>query len=393
MFTAVKYRLYPTMDQRVMIAKTFGCCRNVYNRGLALKKEAWELRQEQVSHKQIQALLPVWKAQEETEWLKDAPSQALQVSVQHLDQAYKNFHAGRTGFPKFKKKFGRQSFTAPQGVRIDGNQIILSKIGAVKAVFSRVPTGKIKSATISRTTTGKYFASVLFETPDESPAKVPTTSSGTVGIDLGLTDFAVFSTGRRVANQRHLQKKLRRLKRAQRILSRRKPKSANRNRARHRVAVIHEKITNQRKDFLHKLSSSIIHDNQVDTIAIEDLDVSAMQKNRGLACSISSAGWYTFRCMLAYKAERSGKNFLVIGQFEPSSKTCSCCGVVKARLDLHERTWTCVCGVTHDRDVNAAINVKQFALNSVRQGLPEFTLGESAGRPASLNQELATSNG
>ena len=393
MLTAETYRLYPTMEQRILFAKTAGCARYVYNHGLALKKEAWELRQERVSSAQISALLPVLKAQEETAWLKEVPSQALQQVVRHLDRAFQNFFAGRTGFPRFKSKFGRQSFTVPQKVRIEGGRIKLPKLGLVKAVIGRIPAGRIKSATISRTPTGKYFASVLSETPGGPPAKVPTTPAGTVGIDLGLTDFAVLSTGRRVANPRHLQKKLRRLKRAQRVLSRRKSGSANRNKARHRVAMIHEKVANARKDFLHKLSTSIIHDSQVDTVAIEDLAVQNMQKNARFARSISDVGWGEFRRQLAYKAERVGNNLLVIGQFEPSSKTCSCCGIIKASLGLRERTWTCLCGTVHDRDINAAINIKQFALNSVRQELPEFTLGESAGGLASTNQELATSNG
>ena len=389
MYTAAKLRLYLTKEQRILFAKTAGCARYVYNHGLALKKEALELRQERVSSAQISALLPVLKAKEETAWLNEVPSQALQQVVKHLDSAFQNFFAGRTGFPRFKSKFGKQSFTVPQGVKIEGSMIKLPKFGGVKAVIHRTPTGKIKQATISRTPTGKYFASVLFETPDEPPAKVPTTPAGTVGVDLGLTDFAVLSTGRRVANPRHLQKKLRRLKRAQRVHSRRKLLSSNRNKARHRVAVIHEKVANARKDFLHKLSSSIIHDNQVDTVAIEDLDIAGMQQNRRLACSISSAGWGMFKGMLQYKAERAGKNFLVIGQFEPSSKTCSRCGAVKVRLELAERQWTCACGVTHDRDINAAINIKQMALaNLVRQELPEFTLGESAGGLASVGDGL-----
>ena len=401
MIDTAKYRLYPTAEQRTILAKTFGCGRWVYNYGLGLKKEAWELRQEHVSSAYISALLPVLKAQEETQWLSEAPSQALQQVVRHLDSAFKNFIAGRARFPKFKSKYGRQSFVQPQGSSLGENSVLISKIGKVKAVISKIPAGKVKSVTVSRTPTGKYFASVLFETPGAPPVKVPTTPAGAVGIDLGLTDFAVLSDGRRVANPRHLQKKLRRLKRAQRIHSRRKLLSSNRNKARHRVAVLHEKVANQRKDFLHKLSTSIIHDNQVDTVCSEDLAVQNMQKNRRLACSISSAGWYTFRRMLAYKAERMGKNLLVIDRFLPSSKTCSCCGTVKDRLSLAERQWTCQCGAEHDRDVNAAINIKQFALNSVRPGRPEFTLGESACRQASVedglpafeNQELAVFTG
>ena len=370
-----------------MCAKTAGCARYVYNHGLGLKKDALARGQERVSSEQISALLPVLKAQEETAWLKEVPAAPLQQAVRHLGTAFKRYYAGTSGFPKFKKRSNRQGFTIPQHVQIVGNSLRLPVIGLVRAVITRIPPGKIKSVTISITPTGRYFASVRFETLDAPPAKVPTTPSGTVGLDLGLTDFVVLSTGRKVANPRFLQKKLRRLKRAQRVHSRRKLLSSNRNKARHRVAVIHEKVANARKDFLHKLSSSIIHDNQVDTVCIEDLDVSEMQKNRGLARSISSVGWGEFRRQLAYKAERVGKNFLVIDRFAPSSKTCSCCGTVKARLGLDERTWTCVCGVTHDRDINAAINIKQFALNSVRQELPEFTLGESACRQASTNQE------
>ena len=225
------------------------------------------------------------------------------------------------------------------------------------------------------TPTGKYFASVLCDDGKDLPAKQPVTEAGTVGIDLGLKHFATLSTGEKVANPRHLNKRLKRLRRAQRRFSRRKRGSSNRNKQRKVVARIHEQVANCRNDFLHKLTTRLVGDNQTDSLAIEDLAVGNMMKNRRLARSIGDAGWGEFRRQLEYKTEREGKNLLVIGRFEPSSKSCSC-GIVNRYLKLSDRQWTCACGATHDRDQLAANNIKKFALhpqNFIGRGTPEFT--------------------
>jgi putative transposase len=218
---------------------------------------------------------------------------------------------------------------------------------------------------------------------------MPITVEGTLGIDLGLKHFATLSTGEKIENPRHLRKSLKKLKRAQRQHSRKKKGSKNREKARQKIALIHEKVTNQRKDFLHKLTTKLIHDNQVDSIAIEDLAVKNMVKNHCVAQSISDASWREFRRQIEYKADRKGKNVLVIGRFAPSSKTCLC-GEVKHSLRLRDRTWTCSrCGLTHDRDINAAQNIKAWALyphQFIGRGTPEFTLGEIP-ITGSLNQE------
>ena len=375
MFTAFKYRLYPNAAQKALLAKHFGCARFVYNKALNLKNEAWEERQENITRYQLGAMLPVWKKEVETEWLAIVNSQSLQSSLINLDMAFTSFFRRQTEHPKFKSKHGHQSFQVPQSGAAGAGFVKIPKLGKIKAAADRPPVGKIKTVTISKTVTGKYFAAVLCDDGLEEPAKLPVTEAGTIGVDLGIKEFAVLSTGERVANPRHLKKSLKRMRRAARMLSRRKKGSKNRDKARKTRAKIYEKVTNQRKDFLHKLSTRLVHDNQVTSLAIEDLAVSNLLKNPRLARHISDVGWGNFRSMLEYKAARTGKNILVIGRFAPSTKMCSC-GVLNHALTLKDRVWTCAsCGTTHDRDLNAARNIKRFALhpqNFIGRGTPEF---------------------
>jgi putative transposase len=381
MFQATQYRLYPNAAQETLLAKHFGCCRWLWNRSLALKTEAWTERKENISCYQLSATIPVLKKAEETAWLKEVNSQSLQSTLSNLDVAYTRFFKLKKGFPKFKSKHHRQSFQVPQSGEVGENFVQIPKVGKIKSSISRKVEGRVKTITISRNATGKYFASVLVDTGVEVPEKMPVTEAGTIGIDLGLKSFCVLSTGEVVANPRPLKRRLKRLKRAQRIQSRRKTGSKNRNKQRIVVARIHERVANTRKDFLHKLTTRLVCDNQTDSFAIEDLVVSNMVKNRRLARSIADAGWGTFRTFLQYKAERVGKNVLVIGRFEPSSKTCKC-GLVNHGLKLSERVWTCGCGLTHDRDILAAQNIKAFALHprnkSISADSREFTLEEIA---------------
>ncbi len=360
------------------MSKHFGCVRFVYNHMLALKVNAWENNKISLSRFQLSSLLPQLKEAEETCWLKEVNSQSLQVALADLESAYSKFSRDKTGFPRFKNKHGKQSFQAIQNIKVLDRAIKLPKLGKIKTIIDTPLVGIVKNITVSRTTTGKYFASVLCEIDEPIPEKLPITEAGTIGIDLGIKHFATLSTGEKIENQRPLKKRLKRLQRAQRKLSKRTRGSKNRDKQRKRVALIHEKISNTRKDFLHKLTTRLVNDNQVDSFAIEDLAVKNMMQNRKLARSIADVGWGEFRRQLEYKAERKGKNILVIGRFEPSSKMGPC-GHIKEDLKLSDRIWTCHCGVTCDRDINAARNIKRFALhpqNFVGRDAPELTLEE-----------------
>lgn len=378
MLKGFKYRLYPNAEQEVLLSKHFGCVRYVFNRGLAMRKEAWEVRKENLNRFDISGHLPEWKKSEETEWLSEVNSQSLQASLANLESAYTRFFREKKGFPKFKSKHHRQSFQVPQSGKVGADFVQIPKVEKIKAVISREPVGKIKTITISRTPTGKYFASVLCDDGLELPQKTPVTESGTTGIDLGLKDFAVLSTGERIANPRNIKLAAKKLRRAQRRLSRRVKGGNNWNKQRRKVARVHEQVANRRKDFLHKLTTRLVREKQTDSFAIEDLAVSNMVQNRRLAKAISDAGWGEFRRQLEYKAERAGKNVLVIGRFKPSSKSCSC-GRINNGLKLSDRAWTCSCGLSHDRDILAANNIKRFALhprNSVGRDTSESTLEE-----------------
>jgi putative transposase len=363
MFRATKYRIYPNAEQEVLLAKHFGCVRWLYNRALASKKEAWEIEKRNVTRYDLSAELPKLKKADETCWLREVNSQSLQAALVNLDMAYTRFFREKKGFPRFKSKHHRQSFQVPQSGEVGDDFVKIPKVGKLKASISRATGGKIKTITISRTPTGKYFASVLVEDGTELPEKLPATEAGTVGIDLGLKHFAVLSTGEVVANPRPLKKRLRRLRRAQRRLSKRTKGSSNRQKQRKVVARIHERVTNTRNNFLHQLTARFVRDSQTDSFAIEDLAVANMCKNHRLARSIADAGWGTFREFLEYKAERAGKNVLVIGRFEPSSKTDHKTGAYLPDLKLSDRVIRHADGTVTDRDLNAAINIKRFALH------------------------------
>jgi len=283
-----------------------------------------------------------------------------------MDSAFKHFFKGG-GFPKFKSKHrGNQSFRIPQNVVLDveNSELIIPKFKkkGISIVLHRELKGIIRSATISKTSTGKYFVSILVDTQTEVPEKPPITTSTTVGIDLGVKDFAVTSNGEVFANPKYLNQMKSRLAYTQSKYSKHKGK-----RRRHRLAMLHEKVANQRKDFLHKTSNQLISDNQ--TIALETLAVRNMMQNHCLAKAIADVSCSTFVSMMEYKAEWRGKNILRIGRFAPSSKTCSDCGHIHKGLTLADREWTCDgCGVTHDRDVNAAVNIKSFALKDILSG-------------------------
>ncbi|MFN9671464.1 MAG: RNA-guided endonuclease InsQ/TnpB family protein, partial [Microcystis sp.] len=294
------------------------------------------------------------------EWLTDAYSQCLQVVALNLSQAYQNFFEKRARLPRFKSKHGRQSISYPANVKFEGDYLKLpGKVGLVYCVRHREFEGTIKTVTISKTPDGKYYASILVDDELELPE---TSKDGKgIGIDLGLTHFAITSNGSKYENPRHLAKHQRNLKRKQQKLSRKKKGSNNRQKARRKVAKVHSKISRCREDFLHKLSRKIVNENQV--IAVENLNVKGMVRNHNLAKAISDCGWGMFCTMLKYKAEWEGKTYIEVDRFFPSSKTCNVCLNQVASLPLDVRTWTCEhCKTTHDRDRNAAINIKNEAL-------------------------------
>lgn len=370
-----KYRIYPSKKQENLLSKHFGACRWVYNDALAFRAKLWQEKKESISWVELLARLPVLKLKEDTVWLRDVSAASLQVSVLNLEKAYQAFFKQGFGFPKFKKRSGRQSFQYPQKVTINFEEKLIRfpKFMPMRFACSRRFEGTVKTVTVSRDPSGKYFASVLVETGRDVPAPKPVTEEGMLGIDLGLSHFAVFSDGEKVSNPRFLKTSLDKLAREQRKMSRKVKGSKNRSKQRIRVALAHEKIRNQRNDFLHKLSTRIIRENQA--VALEDLNVQGMQKNRKLSRAISDAGWSEFVRKLEYKARWHGKAVIRIGRFDPSSKLCTC-GVINRTLKLSDRVWICdSCGTTHDRDVLAANNIKRFAIGRVT---PEFTPAESS---------------
>jgi putative transposase len=365
MFKACKYRIYPSKLQEELIAKHIGSSRFIYNLALETKKIAYIGSKHNLSSFDLMEQLTDLKR--ECVWLKEVNSQSLQEAIKNMDISFKNFYKG-SGFPKFKSKHrGKHSFSIPQSVSIKNNKLFIPKFReGIEIVLHREIKGTIKSATISVTPTGKYFVSILVDTKTEIPVKESITKSTTIGIDLGIKTFVTTSDEKVFENPRFLKQSQSKLKYLQRKYSKSKGK-----RTKQKLALLHEKIANRRKDFLHKTSIKLIRENQ--TICLEDLAVSNMVKNHSLAQAIQDVSWSTFVDMLEYKADWYGKNILKIGRFEPSSKTCSCCGYVKKELTLEEREWICPkCSSILDRDLNAAINIKTFALKNILSG--EHTL-------------------
>ncbi len=364
MLKAYKYRLYPTESQNEILVKHIGACRFTYNWALEQKNKAYEVDKEHLSRFELQHRL-VHDLKPNNEWLKEVNSQSLLNALINLESAFTRFFREKKGFPNFKsRKNPIQSFQIPQHYSVDfeTNTIKLPKIKQpIKAKLHRKFEGKLKTATVSRTPTGKYYISFLADDEKELPEKQSFNENSTLGIDVGLTHFAILSNGEKIDNPKHLKNSIDRMKILQKRMSKKQKGSNNRNRSRHTVAKIHEKIRNQRMDFLHKTTSKLISENQA--IAVESLNVSGMLKNHCLAQAISDVSWSEFFRQLEYKADWYGKTLLKIGQFEPSSKLCSVCGFHNGKMTLKDRDWRCPeCNTEHDRDINAAINVKKFAL-------------------------------
>lgn len=370
MLKAFKYEINPTMEQKTLLNKTFGCVRFAYNLGLNEKTKAYQTDKSKVSCFELINKITLLKKQEEFAWLNEIHSQPLQMAMRNLDNAFTNFFNKRGAFPSFKKKSNNQSFQYPQGVKLKDNQVFLPKIGWTHFYKSRECFGAIKTVTVSKTPTNKYFVSILCETTIEKPIKKTIDDKTSLGIDVGIKTFAVCSDGQVFENQKYLSKSLKNLKKEQRTLARRYKKgvkiveqSKGYHNQRIVVAKLHEKVSNQRNDFLHKVSTKLV--TQYDSIIVEDLNVKGMMQNDNLSKAISDVSWTKFNTFLQYKCEWQGKNYIQIGRFVPSSKMCNHCGHINKELKLKDREWTCQeCQRTNDRDFNASLNIKSFGLGT-----------------------------
>jgi putative transposase len=353
---AFKYRFYPTSAQAAELQRTFGCVRLVYNRALEARSTAWRDEQRRVSYPESSAMLTAWKRDPELAFLGEVSSVPLQQCLRHLQAAFVAFWAKRARYPRFKsRKRGRQSavYTRSGFSWRDGQLTLAKMTEPLRIVWSRpLPDGAQPSTvTISRDPAGRWFCSILVETP---VAPHPATDTA-VGLDAGITSLVTLSTGEKITNPRHEQRDRARLARAHRALSRKQKGSNNRERARRKLARIHARIADRRRDVLHQLSTRLVRENQ--TVVIEDLAVRNMLGNHRLARAISDAAWSQLRAMLTYKCRWYGRELVVLDRWFPSSKTCSVCGAVCDELPLNLREWRCRCGAAHDRDVNAARNI------------------------------------
>ena len=363
---AVQVRLYPSEEQQILLAQTFGCARWWWNHALNKSVEVYKETGKGLGRTALNALLPALKKSEDTVWLAECYSQVLQAVTLNLTTAYKNFFEKRGGFPKFKSKHGKQSIQYPQNVKVvDGNVKIPGNIGIVKAKIHRPIEGRIKTVTVSKTPSGRYFASILTSIKGENRS----TAEGKIyGIDLGLKHFAVVTDGEKVSkydNPKHLAKHEKNLKRKQQKLARKQKGSNSRNKYKQQVAKVYERISNSRQDFLHKLSHKLVSDSQA--VIVENLHLLGMVRNHKLAKAISDAGWGMFTNFLAYKLEHKGGKLVEIDRWFPSSKLCSNCFYQVTEMSLDVREWTCPhCGTPHDRDGNAAINIRTEGIRMLK---------------------------
>lgn len=363
---AYKYKMKPTFKQQECLNKAFGCCRFIYNWGLDKKIQSYKQEKKTIGYVELTHELTKLKNDGEHEWLKEVNNTSLQQSLRNLDAAFVRFFREKKGFPKFKsKKKNIESAKYIKAVHFDFDnwRVKIPKIGWVKLCKNKTFDLSMKygTLTVNKDKCGDYWCSIVVYDIEEKP-KTKVSIDNSVGIDLGIKDYAILSDGTKYGNPKFLEKGQKRLKTLQQKFARTQKKSNRHEALRLKVAKCHRDIANRRSDFLHKLSSMLTE--QYGTICLEDLNVEGMMKNKHLSNSIQSAAWSEFVRQLKYKSEWKGKNIIFIGRFEPSSKTCSKCGYVKSDLQLNDREWVCPkCGEKHDRDVNAAINIRDFALH------------------------------
>ncbi|MGL5194566.1 MAG: RNA-guided endonuclease InsQ/TnpB family protein [Chroococcales cyanobacterium] len=358
MYRAVKVRIYPTPEQSQKLSQVMGCARWWWNYALNLCNQTYKETGKGLTQIALNKVLPKLKKAEDTAWLGECYSQVLQSTTLNLTKAFKNFFDQRAKYPRFKSYQGKQSCQYPQNCQVVENGVKIPQVGVIKASIHRLFEGQLKTVTITKTLTGKYYASLLFDTEQEKPEVVVT--GKIVGIDLGLKDFCITHDGSKTskfANPRHFKKHEKNLARKQAKLARKKKGSKSREKARKLVARVYERISNTRQDFLHKLSKKIVNDNQV--VVVENLNVKGMVRNPNLAKAISDVGWGIFVNFLDYKLQQKGGLLVEIDRFFPSSKTCSYCLYQMSEMQLDVREWTCPsCGTHHDRDENASKNIR-----------------------------------
>lgn len=353
---AFKFRFYPTPEQAEMLVRTFGCVRLVYNKALEERTRAYATEGRSVSYGQASAALTQWKKTDELAFLNEVSAIPLQQTLRHLQTAFANFYAKRAKYPTFKvrKKSRMSAAYTRSAFKWRNGTLTLPKMDTpLDIVWSRpLPDGAYPSSvTVSRDAAGRWFVSMLCE--DTIRPLDPTTD--VVGVDAGITDLATLSTGEKIANPRHERADRRKLAKAQRHHARKEKGSANRDKARLKIARVHNRIADRRRDYLNKLTTRLVRENQ--TVVVEDLVVRNMVKNHSLARAISDASWREMRTMLEYKSRWYGRELVAIDRFFPSSKMCSACGTIQRSMPLKVRDWVCACGATHDRDVNAAKNI------------------------------------
>jgi putative transposase len=358
MYRAIKVRIYPSAEQSMKLSQIMGCARWWWNYALNLCNETYRETGKGLTQIALNKVLPKLKKSEETAWLKECYSQVLQSTTLNLTKAFKNFFEKRAKYPRFKCYHGKQSCQYPQNCEVGSNGIKIPQVGIIKASIHRLFDGQLKTVTITKTPTGKYYASLLFDTEQEIPEVVVT--GKVVGIDLGVKHFCITHDGEKTSkydNPRHIRTHEKNLARKQAKLARKKKGSKSREKARKLVARVHERISNTRQDFLHKLSRKIVNDNQV--VVVENLNVKGMVRNHNLAKAISDVGWGMFVNFLDYKLQQKGGLLVEIDRWFPSSKTCSNCLYQMSEMPLDVREWTCPsCGTRHDRDENASKNIR-----------------------------------
>nr|WP_168515837.1 RNA-guided endonuclease TnpB family protein [Streptomyces sp. S1D4-11]QIZ00846.1 IS200/IS605 family element transposase accessory protein TnpB [Streptomyces sp. S1D4-11] len=385
---AYRYRFYPTDAQAAELSRTFGCVRKVYNMALAARTEAWA-RQERVNYNQTSAMLTAWKKTEELAYLNEVSSVPLQQALRHLQTAFANFFGKRAKYPRFKsrKKSRKSAEYTTSAFRFRDGELRLAKMSEpLRIVWSRpLPEGVSPSTvTVSQDAAGRWFVSMLCDDPGirHLPA-----SDAAVGIDAGLDHLLSLSTGEKITNPRHERRDRAALAKAQRRLAKKEKGSANGVKARCKVARIHARIADRRRDTLHQITTRLVRENQ--TLVIEDLTVRNMVKNRKLARAISDAAWSEFRSMLEYKAQWYGREVIAVDRWFPSSKLCSTCGTLQDKMPLNVRTWTCDCGATHDRDVNAANNLLAAGRAVAACGAGVRPQRSSPGGQSAMKQEVS----